>query len=449
MDIETTHPLYRRHLSDWKFLLAAWQGTQALIDAGALPRHIRESPENHAQRQRQAISFNYSRSIVEIFLHYLFEKPPTRELGRLADDALFHAFMKDIDLLGTDYDLFWHEAQQYASVLGHVGILVTKAPGEARSREDELRAGIHPYLAIYLPTNILDWRHGRDQHHRPRLEYVKLREADGTIRCWTRERWELWERDEQGRYRCVALGANPLGIVPFVWHFNARSADPFIGTSDIQDIARIDVSIMRNISQADEVIDLAAFPMLMMPRPSLGEESVNPAVGPRAVMQFDPTLPHSKPDWLRAEVLEPIDAILRFIALKVGEIYRMTNTRGEALFDSTVVPSGRALQIMFRQLNARLATKAAALDESESACLRLWLAWQKQESLFEQVRLQRPRQFNVENLAEDLANMVTARDLVQSHAFRQAVEKAVVRRILPALSHEQQSRIDHEIEAQA
>lgn len=451
MSMTSTHPLYDRFLPEWRFLRAAWQGTAALLRHGALPRHPRESDDNYQLRCTNAISFNYTRSIVDIYLHYLFEQPARRELGPLADDRLFQAFLHDTDLDGRDYDVFWLEAQQTASIMGHVGILVNKQQAPALSRADELRQGLHPYYAVYPPDAILDWRHQRDPTGRCVTRYLKLRDDDGTIHVWTPDHWERWQPASDGQYHQAASGPNPLGVVPFTWHLNTRSDYRGIGISDIQDVARLDVSIMRNISQADEVIDLAAFPMLMVPRPDHGDPVGDPAgdvaVGPRAILDFDPRYPEAKPDWLRAEVLEPIDAILRFIQLKVDEIYRMTNTRGESLIDQGGAPSGRALQVIFRQLNAKLASKATHLDESEQTCLRYWLAWQKQDDLLPQISLRRPRQFDTVSLHDDLKALLQVRDQVPSATFRGAISRQLVRYALPHLSPAKQRQVDQEIDA--
>ncbi len=444
-----THELVDRFRGEWELFLAAFEGTRALLELGMLKRHPRESEANHRRRMEEAIGFNYSRSVVEIFLQYLFEQPGLRELGELGGDAQFQAFMQDVDYGGTDYDQFWYECQQYASVMGHVGVLVAKPDSGAMTVAEERREGIYPYLTRYLPPAILDWRYRRNRHGRPELALVKVMDDDGTIRAWTPEAWEVWEPTRRGRYPELPTesGPNPLGRVPFVWHRNQRSRYRVLGISDIQDVARIDVSIMRNLSQADEVVDLAAFPMLMMPQLPAGEYDPDPSVGPSAVLEFDPQLPDSRPSWLRAEVLEPLEAILNLVSTKVTEIYRLTNTQGEIFTGGREVPSGRALTIMFRQLNAKLAGKADALDESEAACLRLWTAWQGRESWGRAARLRRPRDFSVRELAADLANLVTASGLVKSATFDDEVQKAIVQMVLPNLDDGTRGRIQQEIGA--
>jgi hypothetical protein len=61
------------------------------------------------RRKDEAYGFDYSPAIVDLVTHYLFEKPPDRQLGKLGDDELWGQFEDDCDLHGTDLDVWLND----------------------------------------------------------------------------------------------------------------------------------------------------------------------------------------------------------------------------------------------------------------------------------------------------------------------------------------------------
>ncbi len=217
-----------------------------------------------------------------------------------------------------------------------------------------------------------------------------------------------------------------------------------IGTSDIAGIARIDASIIRNLSQGEEVIKYSAFPMMRKPMRRAGEGI--DAAGPTAILEFDPQFPNAKPDWLEAKCAEPVEAIMEWIDKKVGEIYRSVNAGGiQATETSTQAKSGVALQYEFQQLNSKLATKASNLDEAELSIIRLWMKWQNMTG-FDEITVRRPRKFSVEDLSTDLNNALVAKTVVTSTAFGKAISRRIARQCLPGAKPETMEEIDKDID---
>ena len=447
--LKKTHPFHERFVREWDFLVSAYEGVRALVEFGVMQQHPRESEDNYKTRMSEIFGFGYSRSIIDIFNHYLFRKPAKRELGGLAKDEDWASFVDDCDLHGNDLETFLVEQQRYASIYGHVGLLVDKPAVSTMTRKDEKDIGAYPYLAAYHPQNILEWKYERTDAGRPYLSFLKLLDEDGRFRIWTIEVWEVWEipideKGKEGEPVMVASGQNLLAEIPFVWVYNNKTRLRNIGSSDISEVARIDVSILRNLSHGEEVIKYAAFPMMRKPR-SLGDEP--DAVGPTAILEYDPTNPESKPDWLEAKCLEPIDAILKWIDLKVSEIYRSSNAGGLAAVEmSRQAKSGVALKQEFQLLNAKLVGKAKNLSEAEMSLVWHWLKWQGKDSLYPEISIERPLNFDIEDLVTDLANALTLKDLIPSKSFQAALQKAMTRQALPCLKDEDFKVIDEEIE---
>jgi hypothetical protein len=447
--LRNAHPLHHAWRERWIFYQAAYEGAHALARQGLILRHERESARNFRRRLRETYTLNYSKGVVDLFSHYLFRKPAERDLGPLAEDALWLCFKDDCDLWGARLDAFLLDQQRAAAILGHVGLLVDKPAIELGTRAEELRLGIYPYVAAYSPLAILDWSHGRDPGGRPFLDYLKLQDEDGRYRIWRPDSWEVWrEAPESGQTQLLAQGPNPLGEIPFVWLYNLRSIEHrFLGHSDLTDIAAIDLSILRNLSQCEEVLGLAGFPMMRKPMRE-AHQSGPDLTGVAAVLEFNPELGEAgKPDWLKAEVGESTSAILEWIAFKAGEIYRVANAGGVSATEvATQVQSGVALKTKFQLLNAKLAAKAANLAEAERMLVWYWLRWQGQERLYERISIERPKSFEIDDLAADLANALSARELIHAPLFRAELQKRLAKPFLEHLDDKRQAEVLRDIE---
>lgn len=470
--LKAVHENYSTFVDEWNTLQAAYDGVKALIRMGIISRHERESYKNYLRRIEQAYGFGYSKSIVDLLNFYLFKKPSESIYPEaLTKNPQWEQFTKDCNLMEDPFEDFLLEQSRYAGIQGHVGILVDKPSVDYKTVGEELKAGVYPYVAAFKPPAILDWEFTRDEANRPHLSYLKLLDEDGRYRIWTPEEWQVWEIttessvklstvDASGNkgaartvnmgegIKLVAKGENRLKEIPFVWLYNLKGSYQGVGVGDINDVAYIDISIVRNLSQGEEVIDYAAFPMMRKPMQEAGAgNDTDDDTGPAVVLEFDPEHPESKPDWLPAEVSAPIDAILSWIGNKVSEIYRSANIGGMAATEiQTEAKSGVALRTEFQMLNSRLASKSRELQKAERRIIYYWLKWQGLESMYEEVQVSRPKNFDVENLAEDLANILTSKTIVTSNLFQQYLSKMVARRMLPQLSEKEMNEIDKDIE---
>lgn len=449
-DLQSTHDDYLLFKDEWDFLLASYEGIKALIEYGIIEQHERESNNNHERRESEAFGFGYSRSVIELFNFYMFKSPIRRELGMLADDSDWASFEADCNLEGDALDQFLMETSKYADVLGHMGILCDRPATEFISKADEKAVGAYPYFASYRPQNILDWKYERDPNGRRRLTFLKLLDDDEYYRLWYPDHWEIWQVDkdvdEEANAKLIDSGPNPLAEIPFVWLYCDKSSLRNIGRSDITDIARIDASVIRNLSQGEEIINYAAFPMMRKPylEPGTTVEG-DDDVGVTAVLGFPPDNPAAKPDWLEARVQEPISAILSWILRKIEEIYRASNAGGLAATEiQKQAKSGVALKTEFQLLNGKLIKKSEYVVKALRKLLYFWTKWQNKSD--EDIKVERPKTFEVENLAADLENALTSKLIVDSVEFKKAVEKLVVRLMLPTADDDLLADIDKEIE---
>ena len=462
-ELRSTHEDYDVNYNEWRFLLACYEGTKELVRLGLVKRNERETSDNYERRIEELYNFNYTKSVIDLFNFYLFKKPVKRTLPGLENDKFWEMFTEDCNLYGDEFDDFLTEMGRYASIMGYMGILVDKPDVELETQQEELDERIYPYVAAYFPTAILDWEFKRDKNNRPYLYYLKLLDDDDWYRMWWQDRYEIWELPEidvktgivnaDAEAKLIKKGVNRLGKIPFIWLYNLKGVKRPIGISDVHEVGRIDLSILRNLSGGEEIITYAAFPMMRKPMQEARPDGLNPPagedeVGVTAVLEFDPEHPESKPDWLSAIVSEPITAILEWVTRKVSEIYRSTNVGGMAAMEvSTVAKSGVALQAEFQLLNSNLVRKAINLEKAEKSIIHYWLLWQLTEDLFKKVNIERSRTYDVEQLATDLENALTSKTLIKSEKFIKAIQKSIARQMLPTFTDAEMKEVDDEIDA--
>jgi hypothetical protein len=477
-DLETVHELYTENQVFWYKMLACYEGIKSIVNGGyAVVRHERESQENWERRIKEAYGFGYSGSVVDLFNFYLFKSTVKRDMGPLSNNPSWQAFEADCNLYGDGFLTWLLETQRWACVFGHVGVLVDKSTNSFSTQAEELKAGVYPYVARYFPMNILDWEYERDENNRPYLSYIKLRDDDGVYRIWTKEWWAVFKVSDPAKMgtsgtvvnvttgqvrggspnnskdttiESIANGDNTLGFVPFVWMFNIKGKQRPIGISDIKDIAYIDLSIIGNLSDGEEVIDYGAFPMMRKP---MREKGSGPGgrgdqddVGPTSILEFDPELPDSKPDWLEAAVQEPITAILNWIERKTLEIYRAANIGNMASTEVQQPKSGVALKSEFQLLNGKLVQKGSNVEEAERTIKKYWCTWQGQPEAADDITVEWPETYDVVDLAQDLQNALTGNSLVQSDTFKKSVQKQIARAMLPNADNALLAMIDKEID---
>jgi hypothetical protein len=465
-DLIHTHELYNENEEEWQMLLAVYEGIKQIKAQGYITRHEREPLAAYTRRMEELYGLGYTKSIIDIFHFYLFKKEPVRELKKLRDDALWAMFFLDADLYGNSFNTTIMDISLYAAVEGHMGVLVDMPKSQSLNRAQQIKNEVYPYIARYFPRAILDWLWGKDQFGKPELQMVKLLDDNGQYRIWTKESWEVWElpKDDKGAFTksnedanaiFIDGGKNEIGVVPFLWHYNQRSKDLGVGVSDVAEIARIDLSIIRNLSQIEEVVNFAAFPMMLKPKMAADPKKTNVSqaedeVSVQAVQEFDPEFPEAAPKWMETQVAEPIASIIEFIKKKIEEIYRSSNAGGMAQTEiSTQAKSGTALKSEFQLLNSKLVGKAINLEKTENKITELWLLWENKLPLLDDIKLSRERTFDIENLAADLENAVVAKTVVVSKTFDTLLQKNVARQVLPTATEEEIAEIDQEIETNA
>ena len=442
-ELEKKHPGYEALVDEWRFHIRSYFGGRTYRDGNYLLKHPFESEANYARRKETSYFYNYCGPIVDTFVSHLFRNDARREFGPLGADPLFRAFLKDADLEGNTFRHFMREAQRFASVYGRVAIVVDKPRGGAATRAEAEAFGVRPYVSLVTPENLLDWSYGRDPSTgRPALETIKIMEPPGAYRIWTRQGWELWQTGSDNEAVLADAGEHGLGEVPVVNLYNKQSGIRMIGISDLNDIADINRNIYYLCSDAREIIENTAFPMLAIPY-SRGADRGDKEVGPHNILQFDPELPNGRPYWLEAPH-SSLTEIREWVRNDIAEIYRIARMGGaRATEESAQARSGAALEVEQRQLHSSLSEKADNLEQAETRVIELWAKW---EGRAFDGTIDYPDDFSARDIENDLGRAISAQTAREdSETFRKELQKKIAFAVLPKLDEGVKSLISEEI----
>jgi hypothetical protein len=358
---------------------------------------------------------------------------------------LFDKFWWDVDFEGTNFEQFMKEAQRLASVYGMISVMVDKPPVKVKTEAQALEQDIRPYLTIITPENILDWKYIRLPNGKMALDMMKIKEGEGQYRIWTRTTWETWEvtKIKAAPVR-TGGGEHGLGKIPIVDLYNKKSLIRRVGVSEIQDIADINKNIYYFCSDAKEIIENTAFPMLAIAEEKGGGPDEEQAVGPKNILSFDPDAPNGKPEWLEPPH-SSLQEIREWIQQDAQEMVRIAKMGGLRNTETSVQPwSGVSIEAQERQLYSSLAEKASNAEQAELDILNLYAEWE--ETTFEG-NIKYSRSFATRDLTTSLNNAIAAGSVkVNSVTFEQERQKKIVDTTLPTLEESERDKIFKEID---
>ena len=376
-NIEHTHPLYDLNKDQWRFYVNSYLGGKDYQDGNYLSRYINEDVDSYLRRIDLTPMDNHSKNVIHIYSSFLWRVPPTRTFNALAGNVALDPFMKDCDLDGRSLDTFMREAQVWASVYGHVWLMLDKPKSNAGTRAEELAQEIRPYITMFTPDNVLDWKWERTPSGRFKLCYLKVlesivynddQEQETYYRVWYEDTIESWKLADGDEILIESLD-NPLGNIPAVFLPSQRSSTRGIGVSDLSDIAYIQKAIYNELSEIEQLIRIANHPTLIK---TFGTDA---SAGAGAVIN----MPDDMDATLKPYQMQPsgqnLDAIRASITDKVEAINRQAHM-GAVRGTAAVTSSGIALQTEFQMLNAKLSEKADILELAEEQLFMLFCEWQ-------------------------------------------------------------------------
>tara|TARA_R110000744_G_scaffold192081_1_gene311228 strand:+ start:5376 stop:6764 length:1389 start_codon:yes stop_codon:yes gene_type:complete len=374
---DTTHPEYDDNEARWEFYLRSYMGGADYINGQYLTKYISESTEEYDRRLELTPLDNHCKNIVHIYSSFLWRVPPTRSFNSLANNVSLDPFINDADLDGRSFNAFMRECQIWASVYGHVWVMMDKPKSTAGTKAEELAQDIRPYVTMFTPENVLDWEYERTPSGRFQLSYLKVRESvirnddtevESYYRVWTPETIEYWHSINDND-KMIETEGNPLGRIPAVFLPANRSVVRGIGISDLSDAAYMQKAIYQELSEIEQLIRISNHPTLVK------SYATDASAGAGAVINMPDDMDAS----LKPYQMQPsggnLDAVRNSIKDKVEAINRMSHM-GAVRGTEAMTMSGVALQTEFQMLNAKLSEKADLLELAEEQLWILFCEWQ-------------------------------------------------------------------------
>lgn len=427
--IENKHPEYEDLVDRWEFYLRSYMGGEDYKGGQYLTKYNNESKDEYQNRIQLTPVDNHCQSVVHIYSSFLWRVPPTRQFNSIdGSDALNH-FLKDADLDGRSFNNFMMQAQIWASVYGHVWLMMDKPQSNAGTRAEELEQGVRPYVTLYTPENVFDWKYERTASGRQKLTYLKVRESvvrdtatDSTVyyREWYEDKVCLYEVSGKTEKKIEEVD-NPIGAIPAVFLPAKRSTVRGVGISDLSDIAQMQKAIYQELSEIEQLIRISNHPTLVK------THETDASAGAGSIV----TMPDDMDSGLKPYQLQPsganLDALRASIEDKVEAINRMA-CLGAIRGTEAVKASGIALQSEFQMLNARLAEKANALQLCEEQLWALFCIWQDATP---DVEVDYPDSFDLRDYPQELQFLQLAKASgVQSATFAKEIDKQIADLVL-------------------
>jgi hypothetical protein len=426
-DLELQHQHYKGLILSWEYFIRSYLGGKEYAQGKFLQAYQLEFENEYYKRIQNTPLDNHCRNVIDIYSSFLFRVPPVRQLGSLEGDQSVEEFIADADLEGRSFNSLLRESQRFASVYGHVWLIVDKPSTNVMTRAEELDQGIRPYLNIYTPENVLDWHYTRNDAGYYYLDYLKIREeqtAEG-------EYYKLWYLDKidcvfvsstsRDEPKLVSSLPNPLMKIPAVILYNQRSPMRGLGVSDLTDVADLQKAIYNEFSEIEQIIRLSNHPSLVKTK------DTDAGAGAGSIIEIPENLDAN----LKPYILQPngsnLDGVLRSITHKVEAINRLTHV-GTLRATAERVQSGIALRTEFELLNARLSEKSKLMELAEEQIWRLFADWQ--ETVFDG-EIEYPESFDIRDWATDLELLQQAKaSNIKSATFAKEIDKQIARTVI-------------------
>ena len=440
------HPDYERKMNDWNFHYRSYLGGQDYENGYFLHRYILETEEEYLKRAEFTPLDNHCRNVIQIYSSFLFRVPPTRNFGSLTGDPQLQQFLMDADFDGRQYNNVIREAQVNASIYGTCWLIVDKPNSNAKTRAEELSQDIRPYISVYTPENVTNWKYERASNGRYYLTSLTVVEdmmgKDAIVKVWTIEDITTYKVEEftigyaTKKPTKIDEQENALGKIPAVVLYNQRTSKKGIGISDLSDVADLQKSIYNDYSEIEQLIRLSNHPSLVK------TPNVEASAGAGSIIEMPEDLaPELKP-YIIQPSSQSLESIMKTIQTKVDAINRITHM-GAVRGTEKTVNSGIALQTEFQLLNARLSEKADYLQNTEEQIFDLYAKWQG--TTFDG-EIFYPESFDLRDFSADLQFLQQAKASgVISDTFIKEVDKQIARAVVD--DDEKIANIDAEIDA--
>lgn len=454
--LRSTHDLYKKYESRWKFYVSAYEGGEDFACPENLFKHQRENQEDYQDRVQRLHNLNYCEPLVDFFTNFIYSEPVERS-GETNKDW-FKGFSQNVNKRGDDIEAYMRDVSDEAQIYGMVYTIVDAPPAPENAiltvadEED-----IKPYWVKVCPLEIVDWAVDDFGNFR----YVKRKQfVDDFDEAGQFIRYERYTEYFIGRIVVsdidvtdplnpkvagspeeFATGDNEIPIA--VTRYKRSKIDPQIGISFLRDFAHNNREVMNLTSLLQEFLYRQAFNILarevdnLVPTMSQGEsESTSNLmeIPKGAAMPQYLSPPAAPAEFIQSERARITSEIYKRAAQEIGgELANGEKSSGfsQAQSFSRTVP----------HINAR----ATVLEATENKLMRLTM---KKIGKEWDGKIKYKDRYELTNLTDALTQLqIICRDLLMpSETFVKEELKRIVREFDGKLPDDVRLKIEHDIE---
>lgn len=260
------HPSYSKGLRRWSLIDDVLEGTQAIKDNAVkyIPALTDAEKDEYRAYVQRATFVAITRRTLEAIVGLIMRRPPELTLPDGAD-----RWTDDIDMDGSDLIEYTRQISRRLCSKGRCATLVDWNPEEKR-----------PYLTLYEPQHVIDWRRTRVRG-RLMLTFVAILEEEqvadenSTTTYESRIR-EYWLEDGECRWATFRQSSDakkgeridegvmtrrgiPLPFVPIYIH-NVEGPNPEVSISPLYDMAELNLSHLRTSADLENGRHFAGCP---------------------------------------------------------------------------------------------------------------------------------------------------------------------------------------------
>ena len=427
-----SNSVYTANSDDWKMFEASYKGGRAWKEMNYLYQYINETSAQLQERVKQTPLENHCEGVVSTYSGFIWRDPPKRNLGMLNNNVPLNSLLKDADREGTPFNEFMKQVMIWGSVYGLVWVILDKPSSTAYTKADEINGGIRPYLRFYTPLDVTDFEFTPKPTGEYELTWFEVQEQYTTregdvkiVRQWSKD--SVVTSTTIGKETQTTTIKNPIGRIPATPHYNKKSLTRGLSTSDLQDIAGLQISIYNDLSELSQMIRGANHKTLVK---NINDQASSGAGG---VIIMDPDTPAGKLPYLLQADASALTGLLNTIDKKTEMVNRMAHLTPVRTYRKQTI-SAVAIETEFQILNTLLADKAAQLQLTEYRIFDHFCAWEAIDGAKTGFEVNYPTHFELRDKQADLNFIKAAREaaaLVNSATLQTELNKQLARIALP------------------
>lgn len=298
-DPSVTSQAYDLMRPKWERINTLLGGTDAMRESGRvyLPQHARESNQNYADRLHSATLFNMLELTLDSLAGRAFSAPiqEKNDVPQPISDML-----DDVDLQGNDVTTFARRWFYEGMAKGFAHVLVdmpSLGDSGERTRADDLREGVRPYMVLVSPENVLAM-HAEVTGGRERLTHVRIyeevtrlngfvEETEPRIRvlepgAWTLYAYQKAQKSGRRAWKQIDAGTTGIKFIPMVTFYANRQGTQ-LAKPPLDDLAHLNIRHWQSTADQINILTVARYPMLAVSGATDADGEVM-SIGPRQLL---------------------------------------------------------------------------------------------------------------------------------------------------------------------